>query len=91
MTPEKTLENQYRNKLKQRGLAMHKCRSRTWEHPSFGKYHIYDPYRNAIVAGASPWDFSMTLEDVGAWLRDTAKKAAKEMAEKIQKGRPRQR
>jgi len=49
---------------------MQRCRARNPQVPGFGLYRISDPYRNAVVAGGHPLDFSLNLDDVEAFLAD---------------------
>lgn len=34
----------------------------------YGLYRIVDAARNVVVAGGTPWDYSLTLDDVRDWL-----------------------
>jgi hypothetical protein len=38
------------------------------EHPDFGLFHIADD-NNRLVAGGSPWHYSLDLEDIEEFLK----------------------
>lgn len=65
---ERSRENRARRVLAKQGLRLCKCRSRNGRDPSHGNFHIIDAARNAIVAGGSPWAYSMSLEDVEVFI-----------------------
>lgn len=50
------------------GLCLRKSRSRTPSSPAWGGYMLTDASLNAVVAGGSPWAYSLTLNDVAAFL-----------------------
>jgi hypothetical protein len=52
------------------GLAIQKCRLRNPQYPSFTKYRVIDPFRNCIVFGGHPHDYSATLDEIDAFLRE---------------------
>jgi len=63
-------ESALRARVRRRGFRLAKSRSRTPEHPEYGLFHIVDPYYNVIVAGYAGSGYSMTLDDVEAWLTE---------------------
>src|SRR5262249_17231926 len=61
-------EKRLRKLVQKRGYALKKNRSRTREHPGYGKFMIVDRTLNAPVAGHTPSPFSYDLDQVDAWL-----------------------
>jgi hypothetical protein len=61
-------ESRARRAIARIGYSLAKSRRRDDRYPDFGLFHIVDPYRNAVIAGGSPWAFSMSLDDVEAWI-----------------------
>jgi len=61
-------EKRLRKLVQKRGYALRKNRSRTREHPGYGKFMIVDRSLNAPVAGHTPSPFSYDLDQVDAWL-----------------------
>jgi hypothetical protein len=55
---------------RRRGLSVQKCRSRNPQLPGFGMYRVIDPYTNRVAFGAHPHDYSATLEEIAAFLRE---------------------
>ncbi len=53
------------------GYALRRSRRRKPESPDYGLFHVVDPFRNWIVAGAWPWDHSLDLDDLEAWLAES--------------------
>jgi hypothetical protein len=62
-------EKRLRKLVQKRGYALKKNRSRTREHPGYGKFMIIDRNINAPVAGHMPSHFSYDLDQVDAWLK----------------------
>ena len=48
------------------GLRLQKSRSRNGRDPSYQRYRIVED--GIAIAGGAPWDYSMTLEDVEAFV-----------------------
>lgn len=67
---EKIRENRLRRIAERQGLAVQKSRRRDPRALDYGKYRIIDPEINGVVAGASPWNYSMDLDEVEEWLND---------------------
>lgn len=65
-----TSEFAIRARARRMGLFVQRCRSRNPRLPSFGMYRVIDPDRNRVVFGAHPHDYSATLEEVDAYLRE---------------------
>jgi hypothetical protein len=72
MSAEKIRENRLRRVLQRRGYQLQKSKRRDPNAFDFGGYMIIDPQTGAVVAGGSPRPFSLDLDDVEAWLRETA-------------------
>lgn len=70
MTEEKIRENRFRRMLDRRGFSLARSRRRDPQAIDFGGYMIVDASTNTVVAGGSPFAYSMSLDDVGAWLND---------------------
>jgi len=70
MAEEKVLENRLRRTLNRRGYVLHKSRRRDAKAFDFGGYMIVDGNSDSVVAGSTPRAFSMSLQDVEAWLKD---------------------
>jgi hypothetical protein len=64
-------EKRLRKQVQKRGYLLRKFRSRTPEHPSYGRYMIVSPAVNGAVAGHEPFPFSYDLDQVDAWLKQT--------------------
>jgi hypothetical protein len=65
----KIRDNRARRMAARQGYRLMKSRRRDPRSISYGEYQIVDPDRKAIVAGEldSPW--SLSLEEVEAWLQ----------------------
>lgn len=63
-------EGSLRRSLKRMGYRLKKNRTRDPRVPSFGGYMILDLCTNCVVMGASPFSFSLTLDDVESFIRD---------------------
>jgi hypothetical protein len=63
---EARLESRVRSSARRLGLAVRKCRSRNPQVPSYGCYRIMDLFRNCIMAGGQPHDYSLSLHQVEA-------------------------
>jgi hypothetical protein len=61
-------EKRLRKLVQKRGYALRKNRSRSREHPGYGKFMIVDTKDNAAIAGHMPFPFSYDLDQVEAWL-----------------------
>jgi hypothetical protein len=66
----KRKEDSLRRSLKQMGYLMSKSRTRNPQAPGFSGYMILDLGTNCVVMGASPFSFSLTLDDVESFIRD---------------------
>ena len=64
----KIRENRLRRMAERQGLSVRKSRRRDPRAVDYGLYHLVDTDLNAIIAGGSPWNYSMTLDDVEEWL-----------------------
>lgn len=67
--PEKVNENRLRRMAERQGLKLMKSRRRDPRAIDYGGYMLVNAY-NMIVAGASPNAYSMSIDDVEAWLTD---------------------
>lgn len=65
-TARKIRENRLRRMAEQQGFALQRSRRRDPHAVDFGRYRLV--YRGAVVYGARPRDFSLTLDDVEKWL-----------------------
>lgn len=65
---EAAREKRLRKLVQKRGYALKKNRSRTRDHPGYGKFMIVDRNINAPVAGHTPSLYSYDLDQVDAWL-----------------------
>lgn len=65
---EKVRENRLRRAADRQGRQLQKSRARDPRALGFGLWRIVDSRRNRVVAGGQPWDYSLTLDDVEAWL-----------------------
>ena len=68
MTEEKIRENRLRRAAKRQGRELQKSRARDPRALGFGRWRLVDAATNAVVAGGHPWDYSLTLDEVEAWL-----------------------
>lgn len=64
----KILENRLRRAATRQGLTLQKSKSRDPRAIGYGQFMIIDPQTNAILAGANPYAYSMTLDDVEEYL-----------------------
>jgi hypothetical protein len=66
-------ESRLRRRLKrEHGWALRRSHRRNPKLPECGLYRIVDPELNVIVVGGEPWDYSMDLDAVEAWLEERA-------------------
>lgn len=63
-------EGSLRQSLKRMGYRLKKNRIKDPLVPGFGGYMILDLGTNCVVMGASPFSFSLTLDDVESFIRD---------------------
>jgi hypothetical protein len=70
---EAAREQHLRRCAQRQGLALMKSRRRDPRAPDFGGYMVVEPYTNGVVAGASPWAFSLDLDQVEAVLDELSK------------------
>lgn len=68
MTAEKVLENKLRRMALRQGLRLEKSRRRDPHAVDFGGFMLVDVETNALVAGGSPVAYSMSAQEVQAWL-----------------------
>jgi hypothetical protein len=66
---DKIQENRVRRMAGRQGLLLSKSRRRDPLALDFGGYMLVDSRSNAVVAGAEPLPYSLTLDDAEAWLR----------------------
>lgn len=66
----KRKEDLLRRSLKQMGYLLSKSRTRNPQLLGYGGYMIVDMDTNFVVMGASPFSFSLTLDDVESFIRD---------------------
>jgi hypothetical protein len=69
-SPDKVRENRLRRMAQRQGLGLKKSRARDPRARSYGGYMLIDVDANWIVAGAWPFDFSLTLDAVEEYLTD---------------------
>ena len=67
-TKEKVRENRLRRMADRQGLHIVKSRRRDPRALDFGGYMIVDTQGNWVVAGGSPWVFSLDLDAVEDYL-----------------------
>lgn len=67
---DKVRENRLRRMAERQGVQLKKSRRRDLRALDYGGWMIVDTRFNGVVAGGSPNAFSMSLEDVEAWLTD---------------------
>ena len=60
----KVRENRLRRVAARRGYRLMKCRRRDEKALGFGGYKLVDARTNSAIAGAHPYEFSATLDDV---------------------------
>jgi hypothetical protein len=65
---EKVRENRLRRAAVRQGLTLSKSRARDPRALEYDRWHIIDAYTNTIVAGAHPWNYSLTLDEVEDYL-----------------------
>jgi len=84
-------ENLARRILKRRwGFNLIKSRRRDQEAPDFGLYAIIDSELRMYVAGGTPWAYSLTFDEVMAWIEEVEKPtppASKPKAKRSKRGR----
>ena len=68
MVADKVRENRLRRAAQRQGLHLTKSRYRDPRALGYGEYGLIDPRRNAWVVGARPYAYSMSLDDVEAYL-----------------------
>ena len=73
---EKVRENRLRRTAGRQGLNLMKSRRRDPRALEYGGYMLKDAFRNIIVAGASPHEYSWTLDDVEDYLMGTPTREA---------------
>ena len=66
-------ESTVRTRLRRKGYALCRSRSRTPEHLDYGRYHIFDPYTNIVVAGYGFSSHELDLEEADDWSRTLEK------------------
>ena len=67
---EKVRENRVRRKLDRMGYRLTKSGRRDPKAVDFGGYMIVDAWRNVPMAGAQPYQYSMSLEDVEKFIEE---------------------
>ena len=69
---EKIRENRLRRMAGRRDLQVQKSRRRDERANDFGLYRIVDAFSNVVVAGAHPFDYSLSLDEIEEWLNEPA-------------------
>lgn len=64
----KNFEVKLRREVARDGNVLRKSRVRNPLHPTYGGYMIVDPSTNIPLAGGDGFGFSLSLDDVEAWL-----------------------
>ena len=72
-TQEKVWENRLRRMAHRQGYQLRKSRRRDPRAVSYGGYMVVDSDHNFVVAGSSPFAYSMDLKDVESWLTDDSR------------------
>ena len=65
---EKVRENRLRRMANRQGLVVHKSRIRDPRAIGYGGYMISDRLTNVVVAGAQPYAFTMSMDEVEGFL-----------------------
>ncbi len=65
---EKVRENRLRRAAERQGLALEKSRARDPRALGYGRWRIVDPFMGVVVAGGGRCDYSLTLDEVEAYL-----------------------
>lgn len=65
---DKVRQNRLRRMAERQGLALAKSRRRDPNALDFGGFMLVDGKTNAVVAGGDPVPYSLTLDEVEAWL-----------------------
>jgi hypothetical protein len=68
MTDQKVRENRLRRAAQRQGLMLQKSRHRDHRAIDYGRYRLVDLFRNAVVAGGHPYDYSWSLDDIEVYL-----------------------
>jgi hypothetical protein len=66
----KARENRLRRAARRQGITLRKSPRRDPRAYDFGGYMLIDPQTNTVVAGEGSFAFSMSIDDVEAWLAD---------------------
>lgn len=56
-------ESAVRGRLRRRGYALQKSRTRNENDPTFGMYRIVDPFTNTVVEGCATFWFELDLDE----------------------------
>jgi hypothetical protein len=67
--PDKITESRLRRMAARQGLRLMKSRRRDPDAYDFGGYMLVDLDTNSAVAGSDPLPFSLTIQDVTAYLK----------------------
>jgi len=70
MTEDKVRENKLRRMAERQGRKLEKSRRRDPRAVDYGGYMLLDARTNAVIAGDSPFAYSLTLDDVEAMVGD---------------------
>lgn len=66
----KNRENRLRKKLGKMGYGLKKSRLRDGRAVGYGGYMIIDRQTNAVVSGAAPYDYCLSLDDAETFARE---------------------
>lgn len=67
---EKAQESRLRRKLKSMGYRLMKNRSRDPQAAGYGGYMIVEDQSNAVMAGAHPYEYCFSLDDVKEFIKE---------------------
>jgi hypothetical protein len=65
---DKVRENRLRRVASRQGMTLQRSRRRDERACDHGLYRLVDTVTNVVVAGSGAFNFTMTLDDVEAWL-----------------------
>ena len=66
---EKVTENRLRRQLDRMGFRLTKSRTRDERAIGYGGYMVIDKWNNFVLAGAHPYEYCMTFDDVEAFAK----------------------
>ncbi len=68
MSSDKVRENRLRRMAERQGLALRKSPRRDPRAVDYGGYMLVDIGTNTVIAGSGAFAFTLSLDDVEAWL-----------------------